>query len=141
MSKDNLLNHFKRIFKDSKAKVVKDLVEAIKGDKYWKAKTKDYLFLVALSRARIPYKGYYIAKATHFKRVLLRDTVAKYCRRGRILMAKKNKELIIAEKVLSWEAFVKLMKKDNKEFLEGLILNSNFQFIGKRELAHLIRVK
>ncbi|MEM4310800.1 MAG: hypothetical protein QXX95_00215 [Nitrososphaerales archaeon] len=135
------LKHFKRVFKDAKAQVVRDLVEAIKGDKYWKAMSKDYLFLLALSRARLPYGKYYLAKTTHFKRVLVEEEIAKYCRRGRVLMVRKDRGNLIAEKILSWEAFVKFMRRDCKEKIEELIMKSDYKLIGKRELAYLIKEK
>ena len=52
-------NHFKKIYPQCSMREIENLVSAIKSDKYWKVhKDKnDALYVVALTRAKIPLKG------------------------------------------------------------------------------------
>lgn len=86
-----------------------DLINAVKHDKYWKIdpKNKDFICVVALSRARIKSRQGMYAKATYLKRVEVSTPAAKFCRKWRILVV--DMRTMSAVSVLTWKAFNRII--------------------------------
>ncbi|MCP8322518.1 MAG: hypothetical protein H3Z52_16500 [archaeon] len=127
LSRSNLFAHFKRIYPECSRKEVEDLIEAIKGDKYWLVypNHKDAIYIVALTKADIPNAKGFQAKATHLKKIIVVPKAAKFSKKGRVLMAIKFDSDYIAKSVISWSAFLRLMNENPdtiyKMFMEGKI--------------------
>jgi len=120
------------IFKKIPRKEESDLVEAIRGKKYWNIseENKNYVYVVALSRAReLAPIGYY-AKTSALGKVQVIPEAAKYCRKYRILLV--DIETQTAFSVLTWMVFRRIMKKNDK------LMN---MFIKKRRIPPYINRK
>ena len=111
-------DRFRRSYPDCSRREIRDLVEAIKGDKYWRVdpKVRDVIYVVALTRARYPEGGAFRARATHVKSVLVDPRAARYCRKGRVLIVVNG----YARHVLTWPAFLRLMKMDSERVLKAI---------------------
>lgn len=127
LSRSDLFTQFRRIYPDCSRKEVEDLVEAIKGNKYWLVSPghKDAIYTVALTRADIPKAEGFQAEATHLKKVIVVSEAAKFSKKGRVLMAIKSNSDYIAKNVILWSAFLRIMDENPdviyKMFMEGEI--------------------
>lgn len=127
LSRSDLFAQFKRIYPECSRKEIEDLVEAIKGDKYWLVSPnyKDAIYTVALTKANIPEASGFQAKATHLKKVIVAFEAAKFSKKGRILMVIKSGSDYIAKSVILWSAFLRIMNENPdaiyKMFVEGKI--------------------
>jgi len=100
--RSSLRKKFKELGRD-----VENLINAIKGDKFWYAieGNKSLIYVVALTRARTFSEGNYWARCTGIGRVKVKKEIRKLVRRYRILLVDLNKRE--ATKVLTWKAFKK----------------------------------
>lgn len=125
---------FKKIPKKEKA----NLIEAIKGKKYWNISegNKNYVYAVALSRARnVAPRGYYV-KTSVFGKVEVIPEAAKYCRRYRILLI--DVKAGTAFSVLTWMAFRTIMMKYS-EVIEALVKDGKTPtYINRQTLRQLL---
>lgn len=99
------------IFKGLTRREAEDLINAVKSNKYWKVNPgdRDFICVVALSRARIKSRRGMYAKATHLGRVEVSKEAAKFCRKWRILLVDTKRMLAIS--VLTWRAFNRIVSK------------------------------
>lgn len=114
---------------------ISDLVRAIKGDKYWKVISKggDAIYIIALTRARYPEGGAFRARATHLGSVLVEPRAARYCRKGRVLIVVRG----VARHVLTWPAFLRLIKLDPDRVLLTVMGGGIPPFLNLRALKAL----
>ncbi|MEM3368675.1 MAG: hypothetical protein QXP88_01080 [Thermoproteota archaeon] len=116
---------------------ITDLAEAIKNDKFWYVlpDNKQFIFVVALSRARIKEANFYIAKATYLKQIYIPREIKEFVRRFMIILVEKDTK--IGKLVLSWKTFLYLMS--SKKHLLPLILNLGTpRKISRKDLSKLI---
>lgn len=108
------------VFKKIPKKERSDLIAAIKGKKYWNVSEEDrnYVYVVALSRAREKAPVGYYAKTSALGKVQVIPEAAKYCRKYRILIL--DLENRAAFSVLTWMAFTRIMRRNN-ELVKTLI--------------------
>jgi hypothetical protein len=118
---------------------IKDLSEAIRADKYWSLSPgrRDAFYVIALTRAQIPVGDGYQARVTHLDRVVVSRDAAKFCRKGRILMVELKGRRPIAKSVVSWAAFVRLMREDSEQIYFLFKGDKIPPFIGLKELRVL----
>ncbi|MGQ9596086.1 MAG: hypothetical protein ACUVUS_01680 [Thermoproteota archaeon] len=97
------------IFKGLTKREAEDLINAIKHDKYWRIvpEVKDFVCVIALSRARIRSRRGMYAKVTYLRRVEVSRDAAKFCRKWRVLLVDTRSMLAIS--VLTWKAFNKIV--------------------------------
>jgi len=118
--------HFRRIYPKCATRDIEDLVSAIISNKYWKVHSgkNDALYAVALTQARIPHMDGFKAESTLPKTVIVSPRAARFCRCGRVLIAKKRGENFISDTVVEWPIFVRLIRQDEsiiyKFFVENL---------------------
>ncbi len=120
-------------------KDIENLIEAIKGDKYWNVSPNhnDMIYVVALTRAKIPKSDGFQAKVTFLKKVTISYEVANFSRKGRVVIVVKNGSNYIGKSVITWPAFLRLMNENSnliyKLVVEGkippCINNKNFSSI------------
>jgi hypothetical protein len=86
-----------------------DVNGAIRGDKYWNVAEgrRDYVYTVALSRARKVAPGGMLVRATGVGRALAPEPLARFCRRYRVLLVESRTGTV--KSVLTWSAFRELM--------------------------------
>jgi len=118
---------------------VEDLIAAIKGDKYWSGLPgrRDLIYIVALTKAKIPVEGGFQAKATHLKRVVVSKRASRFCRRGVILAALKTDGCYKVNTVLSWPAFLKVMRGKAEEVYRLLSNPAAPPYLDVREITAL----
>jgi len=99
------------VFKSLTRREAEDLINAVKHDKYWKVSPRndDFIFVVALSRARVKSRRGLYARATYVKRIEVIREAARYCRKWRILLVDRRRMLAVS--VLTWRAFNKIVSK------------------------------
>lgn len=112
------------VFKSLTKRETEDLINAVKHDKYWKVspEDEDFIFVVALSRARVKSRRGMYTKATYFKRIEVTKDAAKFCRKWRILLVDRRRMLAIS--VLTWRAFNKIFSKGIGPFLSFILSHS-----------------
>ncbi len=127
------------IFRSLTRREAEDLINAVKHDKYWKVspKDKDFIFVVALSRARVKSRRGMYAKATHVKRVEVIKEAAKFCRRWRILLVDKRRMLAVS--VLTWRAFNKIVSKGMGSIIRFILLHGTLPpYINEKALSKML---
>jgi len=130
--------HFKRIYPKCPTREIENLVSAIISNKYWKVHSErnDALYAVALTQARIPYMDGFKAESTLPKTVILSPKAARFCRRGRVLIAKKRGENFISDTVVEWPIFVRLIRQDESIIYKFFIENPDPPaFINRRTFS------
>lgn len=97
------------VFRGLTRREAEDLINAVKHDKYWRIdpKNRDFICVVALSRARIKSRRGMYAKATYLKRIEISASAARFCRKWRILLV--DMKTMSAVAVLTWKAFNKII--------------------------------
>jgi hypothetical protein len=127
------------IFKFLTRREAEDLINAVRDDKYWKVspENKDFIFVVALSRARIRSRRGMYAKATHVKRVEVIKEAAGFCRRWRVLLVDKRRMLAVS--VLTWRAFNKIVSKGMEYVIRFILLHGTFPpYINEKVLSKML---
>jgi hypothetical protein len=119
--------HFKRIYPECSANDIENLVSAITSYKYWNvhSKGKNALYAVALTQAKVPFKDGFRAKSTAPKPIVVSSKAAKFCRRGRILIAKDREEDFKADTVVEWPVFLRLIRHPQDHVHKFLVENPN----------------
>ncbi|NHV98975.1 MAG: hypothetical protein HA496_04915 [Thaumarchaeota archaeon] len=99
------------VFKRLSKKEAEDLVNAVKHNKYWKISPshREFICVVALSRARVKSRRGMYARATHYGRVEVSKSAASFCRKWRILLIDTRRMLAVS--VLTWRAFKRIVSK------------------------------
>lgn len=86
-----------------------DIISAIEADKYWKASPDGrYIFVLALTRARTRLRGEYWARCTALGRVKVSPEVRRFVKRYMVMLVDREEGLAL--KVLTWNAFRKVMR-------------------------------
>ncbi|MBO3832861.1 MAG: hypothetical protein FGF51_05685 [Candidatus Brockarchaeota archaeon] len=100
------------VFKGLTKREAEDLVNAVKHDKYWRISpvNREFICVVALSRARVKSRRGMYARATHFGRVEVSKDAANFCRKWRILLVDTRRMLAVS--VLTWRAFNMIVSKE-----------------------------
>lgn len=113
------------IFRSLTRREAEDLINAVKYDKYWKVspQDKDFIFVVALSRARVKSRRGLYAKATYVKRVEVVREAAKFCRKWRVLLVDRKRMLAVS--VLTWKTFNKIISRGMAPIISFILLHSN----------------
>jgi hypothetical protein len=127
------------LFRSLARKEAEDLMNAVKHDKYWKVspEDKDFIFVVALSRARVKSRRGMYAKATHVKRVEVIKEAAGFCRRWRVLLVDKRRMLAVS--VLTWRAFNKIVSKGMGYVIRFILLHGTFPpYINEKVLSKML---
>ena len=140
MSRSDLFAQFKKIYPECSRKEIEDLVEAIKGDKYWLVSPnyKDAIYTVALTKANIPKANGFQAKATHLKRVIVEFNASKFSKRGRVLMAIKSGSDYVVKSVILWSAFLRIMNENPDAIYKILIEGKMPPFVNNRNFSAII---
>jgi len=126
------------LLKRLKEKDRRNLIEAVKGDKYWNILPLDrsFVYVVALSRARVRGEEGFYARATALERVLLPAEIAKFCRKHRVLLVDVSNRRAVC--VLTWRAFTKIMKRHGEKVHEALSEGVLPPYINNRILRKLV---
>ncbi len=99
------------VFRGLTKREAEDLVNAVKHDKYWRLSSgnREFICVVALSRARVKSRRGMYARATHFGRVEVSKDAANFCRKWRVLIVDTRRMLAVS--VLTWRAFNRIVSK------------------------------
>ena len=81
----------------------------------------DALYVLALTKAKIPFRDGFKAKTTAPKAVIISPKAARFCRRGRILIVKARDEDFISETIVEWPVFLRLIRQDQNLVYKFLI--------------------
>lgn len=138
----DLLKRFKRIHPGCTNKEIMDLVNAVKENKYWNAlpKYKDAVYVVALTRARIKANNANVVKVTHFGKILVDQKVAKFCSRGKVLLAVRDNAHYRAKYVITWPAFLNVMRGNAELFYNTLINSDANELIGVKQAKEMMKI-
>ena len=126
------------VFEKISKKERSNLLQAIKGKKYWNISegNHEYVYAVSLSRARISAPSGYYANTSAFGRIQVVPKAAKYCRKYRVLLI--NLKSKIAYSTLTWMSFTTIMKK-HSSLIENLVQNDKIPpYINSRILHELV---
>jgi hypothetical protein len=117
-----------------------DLVNAIKKNKYWNVlpKEKDVVYVVALTRARIKINNDNIVRVTHFGKILVDREIAKFCSRGKILLAMRENSHFRGKYVITWPAFLNIMRTDPELFYHSLITKDVKELVGVKQAKEIM---
>jgi hypothetical protein len=139
----DLIKRYKRIHPGCTNKEIEDLVNAVKEDKYWNAlpNYKDSLYVVALTRARIKANKANVVKVTHFGKILVDQDIAKFCSRGKILLLVRNDSRYRAKYVITWPAFLNIMRGNSESFYSALINSNTRELIGVKQAKEMMAVQ
>ena len=139
----DLIKRYKRIHPGCTNKDIEDLVNAIKEDKYWNAlpNYKDALYVIALTRARIKVNKANVVKVTHFGKILVDQSIAKFCSRSKILLVMKDNSHYRARYVITWPAFLNIMRSDSESFYNALIGSDTKELIGVKQAKDMMTLK
>lgn len=136
----DLLKRYKRLHPGCSNKEIMDLVYAIKENKYWNVlpNEKDAIYVVALTRARIKANSDNIVRVTHLDKILVDRSIAKLCSRGKVLLAFKENSHYKAHYVITWPAFLNIMRTDPEAFYRSLIREGAKELIGVKRAQELL---
>ena len=139
----DLIKRYKRIHPGCTNKEIEDLVNAIREDKYWNAlpNYKDALYVVALTRARIKANKANVVKVTHFSKILVDQDIAKFCSRGKILLLVRNDSHYRAKYIITWPAFLNIMRGNSESFYNTLINTNTRELIGVKQAKDMMAVQ
>jgi len=92
-----------------------NLSGAIKGKKYWKISEDStrFVYVIALSRARIRSPLGFLVETSAFGRVQVVPEAAKFSRKYRVLLLELTTK--VAFSTITWTAFTTIMKKYSGE--------------------------
>jgi len=113
----HLKRRIQNLYPECTDRDIEDFIAAIKFDKYCSGLPgrRDLIYVVALTKAKIPLEGGFQARATHLKRVLVSEKASPFCRWGVILAAINIGGRYVANTVLTWPAFLKIMRGKAEE--------------------------
>ena len=136
---ERLVQHFAKVYPSCRIKDIEDLVAAIRGNKYWSIHPGliGAMYVVALTRAEIALKRGFLARATHVGQIRVVEAAAKYCSKGRVLVAMKEGSGFEAVSVITWPAFIRFIRLDSSRIYEDLLSGQLPPFIGERYLAEI----
>ncbi len=136
----DLIKRYKRIHPGCTTKEIEDLVNAIKEDKYWNAlpNYKDALYVVALTRARIKVNKANVVKVTHFGKILVDQSIAKFCSRGKILLVVRDNSHYKGMHVITYPAFLNIMRGNSESFYNSLIRSNINELIGVKQAKDMM---
>lgn len=139
----DLIKRYKRIHPGCTNKEIEDLVNAIKEDKYWNAlpNYKDALYVVALTRARIRVNKANVVKVTHFGKILVDQDIAKFCSRGKILLVVRDNSHYRARYVITWPAFLNIMRGNSELFYNALIGSNTKELVGVKQAKEMMTLQ
>ncbi|HLE34298.1 MAG TPA: hypothetical protein VI698_00245 [Nitrososphaerales archaeon] len=139
----DLIKRYKRIHPGCTKKDIEDLVNAIKEGKYWNAlpNYKDALYVIALTRARIKVNKANVVKVTHFGKILVDQSIAKFCSRSKVLLVMKDNSHYRARYVITWPAFLNIMRSDSESFYNALISSDTKELIGVKQAKTMMTLK
>jgi hypothetical protein len=139
----DLIKRYKRIHPGCTNKEIEDLVNAVREDKYWNAlpNYKDSLYVVSLTRARIKANKANVVKVTHFGKILVDQDIAKFCSRGKILLLVRNESHYRAKYVITWPAFLNIMRGNSESFYNTLINSNTRELIGVKQAKEMMAVQ
>lgn len=120
MKRSALWEHLRKAYPRCSNRKINDLVSAIEEDKYWWVcpGKKDAVYVVALTKAQIPLKDGFQARATHVGRVRVLRSAARFSRKGRVLLAVKEGTGFVARCAITWPAFLQLMHEEPQAVYE-----------------------
>jgi len=118
-----LLDKLSRMYPSCTRREVEQLAASMDGDKYWRG-PKMHVFAVALTRARNRAGGGRFARATGVGTVWVPERLAKFCRKGKVLLILTEAEPMRTLAVLSWPAFLYVMRRRNVEKLVHRVSSS-----------------
>ena len=118
----DLLKRYKRIHPGCTKKEIMDLVNAIKENKYWNvlSNNKDAVYVIALNRAQIKVNAQNVVRVTYFGKILVDRDIAKYCSRGKVVLALRENSNFNGRYVITWPAFLNIMRNDPELFYRAL---------------------
>lgn len=140
----DLFKRYRRIHPGCTKKEIEDLVSAIRGDKYWNAfpNSRDALYVLALTRARIRASNKNnVVKVTHLGKILVQQDVARFCSRGKVLLVVKENSHYRARYVITWPAFVNIMRSNSELFYQALIGSETTELIGVKKAKEIMMEK
>jgi hypothetical protein len=136
----DLLKRYKRIHPGCTNKEIMDLVNAIKENKYWNVlpSEKDAVYVVALTRARIRVNKDNVVRVTHFGKILVDGEIAKFCSRGKVLLAVKENSHFKGRYIITWPAFLNIMRTDAELFYRTLTKEDVKELIGVKKAKEIL---
>jgi hypothetical protein len=136
---ERLVRQFAKVYPSCPKRDIEDLVAAIRGNKYWNIHPgfRDVIYVVALTKAEIASKQGLLARATHVGQIRVVEAAAKYCSKGRVLVAIKEGSGFEAVSVITWPAFIRFIRLDSSRIYEDLLSGQLPPFIGERYVAEI----
>jgi len=115
----------KRLYPRCRQLEIENLVSAILSRKYWKVHPDrdDAYYVVALTRARNLFRNGFRAKSTAPWPITVSPRAARFCRRGRILVVKREDHNFISETIIDWPVLLRLMKMNEDLAYKYLVEN------------------
>ncbi|HVP22935.1 MAG TPA: hypothetical protein VMS77_03375 [Conexivisphaerales archaeon] len=105
-----LLARLRRMYPSCTRRELDELASSIEGDKFWRARG-DFVFAVALTRARSLHGGSWVARATGVRVMRVPEGLRPFCRKGRVALLASEKEPVVSL-FLGWPAFLWAMRKE-----------------------------
>ena len=136
----DLLKRYKRVHPGCTNREIMDLVNAIKENKYWNVlpNEKNSVYVVALTRARIKVNQDNVVRVTHFGKILVDREIAKFCSRGKVLLAVRENSHFKGKYIITWPAFLNIMRTNPALFYHSLIKNDIKELIGVRQAKEIM---
>jgi hypothetical protein len=136
----DLFKRYRRTHPGLARKEIEDLVSSIRNEKYWNAlpSSRDAVYVLALSRARVRVKGGKVATVTHFGKVLVEEGVAKFCSRGKVLLLIRDDSHYTARYVITWPAFLNVMRGDAGRFYDALVRSGITELVGVKKAREMM---
>jgi len=121
---------------------INDLIEAIRGGKYWAGLlgSKDVIYVVALTRAKIRIARGFQARATYIDKAEVSESAAPYCKRGRILAMVKEDSHYVARSVIPWPIFLRIMRGLQDEIYNLIVSNRIPPYVNRNVIEALTGV-
>lgn len=136
----DLFKRYRRVHPGCTRKEIEDLVNAIRDGKYWNAfpGCRDALYVLALTRARIRAKKGNVVRVTHFGKILVDRSIAGLCSRGKILLVIREDSQYRAKYVVTWPAFLNIMRGNSEQFYRALIRSEAQELIGVKKAKEIM---
>jgi hypothetical protein len=121
-------------------KEITDLVNAIKENKYWNVlpNDKNAVYVVVLTRARIKANKDNVVRVTYFGKILVDREIAKFCSRGKVLLAVRENSHFKGQYVITWPAFLNIMRTNAELFYQELIKKDVKMLIGVKQAKEIM---
>jgi hypothetical protein len=136
----DLLKRYKRIHPGCSNKDITDLVNAINANKYWNVLPgeKDAVYVVALTRARIKVNKDNVVRVTHFGKILVNGEIARFCSRGKVVLAVRQNSSFKGRYVITWPAFLNIMRTNPERFYHALMERDIRELIGVKQAKEIL---